>query len=343
MVLEKYKMFGGHNGVLGAGTSSTAWRGEDTTTGKEVAIKVYKNTDRHGRVSRSTLKKFVRQIEVLQELTRPFVIPADTSLWNDRLANAKPSRLFVELLDYSKDVNGKPGPDPTDDTMYVVTELGEFTLKQYLDHRHEQRRPLSHSSVKSITESLILVMAGLHAKGLVHIDLKPENVMMFNGRLKLIAVDGCVQVGSQVSIGDTSISFSPCYCAPEWARFLIDESDTHITISPALDVWSLGMTICELVTLNPVLKPTYASFSSRSQQDAGFLFMQWLSGGKATLMPRAVEKFDPQLFDLVASLLVFDKHSRVTMARSLTHGFITSTPKNANSASATSDYDGPDH
>merc|ERR1719203_2466473 len=95
---------------------------------------------------------------------------------------------------------------------------------------------------------------------MVHIDFKPENVMMFNGRLKLIDVDGCVKVGVSVSIQDSSISFSPCYCAPEWARFLIKDSDSRITISPCLDVWSVGMTICELVTLDAVLKPRYASF-----------------------------------------------------------------------------------
>jgi hypothetical protein len=29
-------------------------------------------------------------------------------------------------------------------------------------------------------------------------DLKPENLMMFNGRLKLIDVDGCVPIDSEV-------------------------------------------------------------------------------------------------------------------------------------------------
>lgn len=32
-------------------------------------------------------------------------------------------------------------------------------------------------------------------------DLKPENLMMFNGRLKLIDVDGCVPIDSEVPRG----------------------------------------------------------------------------------------------------------------------------------------------
>merc|ERR1719337_524697 len=136
---------------------------------------------------------------------------------------------------------------------------------------------------------------------MVHIDFKPENVMMFNGRLKLIDVDGCVKVGSNISITDSSISFSPCYCAPEWAKFLIDESGSTIVASPALDVWSVGMTICELVTLDAVLKPMYGNFlrNAHSHREAGFLFMDWLSNIKKVPLPKQIEKFDEGFFDLV--------------------------------------------
>merc|ERR1719375_2690511 len=99
--------------------------------------------------------------------------------------------------------------------------------------------------------------------------MKPENLMMFNSRIKIIDVDGCVRAGSTLSISDSSISFSPCYCAPEWARFLIEEGEageeTTIVADPLLDVWSIGLTICELVTLDAVLKPKYASFVKQSK------------------------------------------------------------------------------
>merc|ERR1712032_318571 len=127
--------------------------------------------------------------------------------------------------------------------------------------RRDEGRPLSRESVRYIAKSMILCVAGLHAKGLVHLDLKPENLMVFNGLLKLIDVDGCVKIGTTVSITDSSLSFSPCYCAPEWAEFVIEDSDEPTTIASApLDVWSIGISICELVTLDSVMKPTYASF-----------------------------------------------------------------------------------
>ena len=132
--------------------------------------------------------------------------------------------------------------------MYVITEVAQYSLKDYFALKREKNKPLSRESIKACARAILLVVAGLHAKGLVHLDLKPENLMMFNGRLKLIDVDGCVPIGSEVSINDSSISFSPCYCAPEWARFLTDESESKIIVNDKLDVWSIGITLCELVT-----------------------------------------------------------------------------------------------
>merc|ERR1719506_3360070 len=200
------------------------------------------------------------------------------------------------LVDYSQDASGTPSQDPDDGVVYVITELAQYSLKDYLALRREQSRPLPKDSVKSITRAVILVVAGLHAKGLAHLDLKPENLMMFNGRLKLIDVDGCVKIGTAVSIQDSSISFSPCYCAPEWAQFLINESNQKITVHPALDVWSVGMTICELVTLNALLKPMYGNFlrNAHSHREAGFLFMDWLSNIKKVPLPKTIEKADPE-------------------------------------------------
>jgi hypothetical protein len=151
--------------------------------------------------------------------------------------------------------------------------------------------------------------------------------MMFSGRLKLIDVDGCVQIGENVSITDSSISFSPCYCAPEWAQFLINENNNGINVHPALDVWSVGMTVCEFVSLNAVLKPMYGNFlrNAHSHREAGFLFMDWLSNIKKVPLPKNIEKFDKDFLDLVSNwLLVCDKGKRKSCAQSLAHPYVGS-------------------
>lgn len=327
IVLGKYKMFMGPDDIMGEGTSSICRRGENIQTNEPVAIKVYKEQGKgSARATGATLRKFQRQIHVLQELLEPFTQPDDASLWHDQLAHAQPANLFMKLIDYSKHAStGEPGPDSRDGVLYVVTELAQYSMKDYFASFREQKKKFSVEEVKSIAKAMLLVMAGLHAKGLVHLDFKPENMMMFDGRLKLIDVDGCVKVGTQVSISDSTISFSPCYCAPEWANFLIDEGASHITISPTFDVWSVGMTLCELVTLDAMLKPVYTNFlhNARSHQEAGFLFMDWLSSSKAMNLPRSIARLDSHFAELLNKwLLVCDRSKRKSCAQSLDHDFL---------------------
>merc|ERR1719478_1240614 len=141
------------------------------------------------------------------------------------------------LLDYSQDANGEPCGDDDDGLPYVITEIAQYSLKEFLSTSSQNPSDVSKANVKQITKALMLVMAGLHAKGLVHLDLKPENLMVFDGRLKLIDVDGCIKVGTKIQMGDPSISFSPCYCAPEWASFVLQEHGPTIVADPSLDVW----------------------------------------------------------------------------------------------------------
>lgn len=330
-VMGRYQMFMGDEDSLGEGTSSICRKGRDQETGQSVAIKVYKT--KRGSRSRSeqdVIKtKFVRQIAVLRELQTPLLPPEDATLWDKALDGVPPTQLFMQLIDFSKDKDGNPGPDPKDGVMYVITELASYSLKDYIKLRREQGKPMSKETVRSIAKAVVLVTAGLHAKGLVHLDLKPENLMVFNQRLKLIDVDGCVRIGTSASINDSSLSFSPCYCAPEWARFLIEDSDDpRIDIHPALDVWSIGMTIVELVLLDAALKPTYASFMrhGRSHREAGFLFMDWLSSLKRAPVLSKLPRFDPALMAMLEEcLLVCDSKKRRSLAQSLAHPYFTNT------------------
>jgi len=342
IIMGKYRMNRGKEDIMGEGTSSICRKGVVIETNNPVAIKVYKSSKGKAEDAKSEdvkLQKFLRQVSVLKELQEPMNVPSDPKLWNAQLANSKPSRLFMQLIDHSKDKHGEPGPDPTDGVLYVVTELAQYSLKDYLSLRRDQNRPLPKESVKNITKAIVLVVAGLHAKGLVHVDLKPENLMMFNGRLKLIDVDGCVKIGTLVSIQDSSISFSPCYCAPEWARFLIKDSEARIEVHPYLDVWSVGMTICELVTLDAVLKPMYANFlrNAAHHREAGFLFMDWLSQIKKVPLPNTIDNFEPEFKELLNDwLLLCDCTKRKTLAQCLSNPYILSASESKSKSSKSS-------
>lgn len=317
VILGKYKMDMSQEGFMGEGSFSTCRKGKNKATGEAVAIKFFKVQ----RVDATQLFKFRRQITVLNELQAPFVQPSDPRLWHPELEKAKPARLFMRLIDYSKDKRGEPGIDVNDGVLEVVTELAQYSMLDFLSTRKKDNQPLSKETVKSITKALLLVMGGLHAKGMVHLDMKPENLMVFDGCLKLIDVDGCVQIGSTIRTDDPSISFSPCYCSPEWAKFLVDPGNSSgITAAPGLDVWSVGCTICELVTLDAIMKPIYANLLRRahSHREASFLFLDWLRALKSSPLPRQLPPFDAKLAELIQkSILVPNYRERMTCVECL--------------------------
>jgi len=318
LVLGRYAMGLRRKDILGKGAFAVCRKGIDTATGQPVAIKMYRAQD----AAHDTLTKFRRQVSVLRELQEPFSKPADPSLWSSELDSVQPDTLFMRLIDYSKDENGEPGcqSDSEDSQLYIVTEMAQYSLHDLLHAHRGAQRPLPKEDVMSIVKAIVVAVAGLHAKGFVHLDLKPSNLMVFDGHLKLIDVDGCVKVGTALQPTDPSVSFSPYYCAPEWAQFMTQRSDEAMRITPSLDVWSAGMTICEVVSLDQVLKPkwTKVAQSASSPDEASYQFMVWLAHMTSLVLPSCIDNFDSQLSDLLSSWLLVCKGShRRTLAQCL--------------------------
>ena len=113
--------------------------------------------------------------------------------------------------------------------LYVVMEYAEENLSQVI-----ARRPLSPAEARDILGPVVDALAYVHAKGFVHCRLKPANVMADDDLLK-ISSDGLCRIGEYSG----SMGKPGAYDAPEAAGG---------RISPAGDVWSLGMTLAEALT-----------------------------------------------------------------------------------------------
>lgn len=305
---------------MGEGTSCICRKGRIVETGAEVAIKIYKKSE-----SKAALTKFRRSIHVLERLQEPFERPTDPKLWNAELEAVKPRKLFMQLLDYSRDASGAAGHDEFDGQLYMVTELAQYSLQNYVSDKKDKSAPPSKETVRSLAKAIILVMAGLHAKGFVHLDIKPDNLMIFDGCLKLIDVDGCVEIGQPICKTDSSVSFSACYCAPEFAKFVMQKDDSSICAVPGLDTWSVGCTICELITLDPILRPSYKNQVAQYGNRGRLRFMDSLAKMSKAPLPSKVQQFDSELVELMNDcLLVCPEAQRRTCAESLDARYLAS-------------------
>jgi len=224
-------------------------------------------------------------------------IQSNARLHHASLMKMKPENAFLKLVDFSKDASGKPGPDATDNTMYVVTEVADYSLKEYLSEFKNANTHISLIAAKNVAKCVITIVAMLHAKGFAHLDIKPENIMRAGNHWKLIDVDGCLELDTQIVLGDSSVSFSPVYCFPEWGQFMIAKGDvqkpqtgaadwkTTLQIRNTMDVWSVGISLLELAAMHPLFKPKFQAFYkvASSQKQATCLFLDWLCNRKNEL------------------------------------------------------------
>ena len=116
--------------------------------------------------------------------------------------------------------------------LFAVTEFAEEVLSQIIPDR-----PLSPAEVEQLLDPILDALSYLHARGFVHGHLKPSNIMVVDDRLRL-SVDGLRIAAAEAN----PLSARSVYDAPESADG---------TISPAADLWALGVTIVETLTQHP--------------------------------------------------------------------------------------------
>lgn len=113
-----------------------------------------------------------------------------------------------------------------------------FIAMEYLDGESLRERfsagPMPVREVMRLGRALAEALAEAHRHGVVHADLKPENVVVpRDGRVRIVDFGLAQHVGRE----DTSSSGTPAYMAPErWGA---------APPAPPMDVWGLGMVLCE--------------------------------------------------------------------------------------------------
>lgn len=115
-------------------------------------------------------------------------------------------------------------------------------------------RPLRHyvglppATVQAVARDVTSALAYVHARQMIHADLKPENIFCGDGGTFVLG-----DFGSAVQCrGDRYNDYmqSRYYRAPEINLGRVRGSKTNIT--PAMDVWSLGCIVYELLTGQPL-------------------------------------------------------------------------------------------
>ena len=118
--------------------------------------------------------------------------------------------------------------------LYLVMEYAEDNLAELL-----RQRPLTPDEAREMLELVLNTLDYIHSRGLVHGHLRPSNILGVADQLKITS-DGLRPASEGVPASANRSVHDP----PESAAGII---------SPAGDIWSLGITLIEALTQRPPL------------------------------------------------------------------------------------------
>lgn len=128
--------------------------------------------------------------------------------------------------------------DPTEDSLYMVMEMCKkgVVMKVGLDDRAD---PYENESCRCWFRDLILGIEFLHAQGVVHRDIKPDNCLLTEDDVLKVVDFGVSEMFEKHSEMVTAKSAgSPAFLPPELC--VVKHGDVS---AKASDIWSMGVTL----------------------------------------------------------------------------------------------------
>lgn len=239
--------------------------------------------------------------------------------------------------------------------IFMVFEYAEYDLLQIIhNHSHPGVGAIPRQMLKSTMAQVLAGVAFLHENWVLHRDLKPANIMVTRGGVVKVGDLGLARrfdtLPQSLYAGD-KVVVTIWYRAPE---LLLGAK--HYT--PAVDLWSIGCILGEMVSLRPIFKGEEAKMEAKKHmpfQENQLLKIlevlgtpspaQWPDLGaypeyphmaRFTLFPSNLKAWygshgggDEGCFELLSALLTYDPIKRVNARAALDHAWFTQEPKPA--------------
>jgi serine/threonine protein kinase len=120
----------------------------------------------------------------------------------------------------------------------LVMEYMPWSLCDMLNNPYCSRM-LDADARRRLARDILLAVDTLHKTGIVHCDIKPQNILITkDGNVRIADIAGVVKAGSECG------AFTPAYAAPEVLGALKDRK--RVYVQPAADAWSVGPVIYEI-------------------------------------------------------------------------------------------------
>lgn len=280
---------------IGEGGLGTVWLARDELLGRNVALK---EMNAKAATSRKLWKRFEREAKITGHLEHPNVVPL-----------------------YLSGINPDSGLP-----FYVMRFLGKQTLSEAIREYHAKLaagvyQPLDLHRLLDVFQKVCQAIAFAHSRGVIHRDLKPDNVVLDSfgqvvvldwGLAKLegdselairLSLSGKADVESLGSTLDGDVVGTPLYMAPEQAAGELEKVDTRT------DVYGLGAILFAILTGNAPHEQSHKSTDGSLRVRE---FLQCIASSEAP-SPRSVSVDIPRDLDAICTRAMarerFARHS----------------------------------
>ena len=227
MTTERYTLIR----EVGEGGLGKVWLARDNDLSREVAIKEIKP----GTESSQAARRLIREAQITGQLQHPNIVPV-----------------------YEVNRGGRP--------FYAMKLVKGETLSEAIQRHHAQRRagqsdPLSLPRLLNAFVSICEALAYAHSRGVIHRDLKPQNIVLGEYGEVIVLDWGLAKVIGEPDDEAAPIALSPdaqadrtrdgatlgtpAYMAPEQAAGRLDLIDART------DIYGLGAILFEILTDQP--------------------------------------------------------------------------------------------
>ena len=253
---------------IGRGGMGEVYRAEQLSTGGRVAVKVMSTSNR----PQKTIDRFRHEAEATAQLTHPNT---------------------VRLLDFGAD----------QDVFYLVMEFLQGTdLTRFLRPGGQSPAFVSH-----VLFQIVCSLTEAHNRGLVHRDIKPNNIMLIHhvGHPSFVKVIdfGIARAIGGPGLGTMGILGTIGYIAPE-------QTNGEAEPDARTDLYALGCLAYELLT-------GQLPFEGITHQSAPLDILEAHQRGNPIPITRVRPGLDPELSELVMALIHRDPEERPRSAGEL--------------------------
>ncbi|MDR1421997.1 MAG: hypothetical protein LBI64_03935 [Coriobacteriales bacterium] len=236
-------------GLIGVGTSCLAYDGKTVGLSERVVVKEWFPRD-------------LAACKALKRDTSSSCLIADAEVMKDIEGDELRKgfeKSFIKWLEYQREAPRFtlwPELHPLGDTVYLLTKLGGEGMSLSQSRADLLKKDCSRESLCSVLEvtiSLLNRLQPLHTAGLLYIDVKPENILLFStdktpGESRAVALFDFDSTASLTDIQNGSVILRP---TAGWAPHEAWEPTQPESVNFCTDLYGVGRVLLWLLGVEP--------------------------------------------------------------------------------------------